>query len=381
MLSDQALRLAAALKGVTSRAGEIVCSCAAAWAPRITILPTRPRRATRRPPYKIALISAHPPARDAFDLGAHQALDHAGQIVVEPGFEHRAEHFAHQIFQRAGVLHQHGLRQRIEGGIDRRTGCSGKQRGARSPRIAAALFAGLVEADVGSAVDGAELRCGPDRRSPAAAPAAGPTPPSIRSDRECRRTDPPADSVAPVAGANRRGRGGVRRRRRLRGECSGGDGGAGCGSAFGGSGARCADLVASSSAIMRRMEARISSIDGSCVFAGCVMPASPSALTLRQPPAFGSSASRLAPSAGRRSRAGAESATRNYATLPVSMSWRKSKARRDCGHGHGRLATGRSRQNRAKTGPSPATCRRGCARRSRRRAPADNAPADRRSAR
>jgi hypothetical protein len=34
-------------------------------------------------------------------------------------------------------------------------------------------------------------------------------------------------------------------------------------------------LLASSSAMMRRMEARISSIDGSCDFAGCVMRASP----------------------------------------------------------------------------------------------------------
>ena len=38
------------------------------------------------------------------------------------------------------------------------------------------------------------------------------------------------------------------------------------GSDFGGSGARGGVLVASSSAIMRRMEARISSIDGSCDF-------------------------------------------------------------------------------------------------------------------
>jgi len=42
--------------------------------------------------------------------------------------------------------------------------------------------------------------------------------------------------------------------------------------AFGASGTR---LLASSSAIMRRMEARISSIDGSCDFAGCVIRASP----------------------------------------------------------------------------------------------------------
>ena len=90
VLSDQALRLAAALKG-----------------------PSNP----------VGAESARAPARDALDLGAHQALDHAGQIVVEPGLQHRPQHFAHQILERAGVLHQHGLRQRIEGGIDRRAGC------------------------------------------------------------------------------------------------------------------------------------------------------------------------------------------------------------------------------------------------------------------
>ena len=61
-------------------------------------------------------------ARDPLDLGAHQAFDHAGQIVVEPGLEHRPQHLAHQILERARVLHQHRLRQRIEGGIDRGAG-------------------------------------------------------------------------------------------------------------------------------------------------------------------------------------------------------------------------------------------------------------------
>ena len=61
-------------------------------------------------------------ARDALDLGPHQALDHARQIVVEPGLEHRPQHFAHQILERAAVLHQHRLRERVEGGIDGRGG-------------------------------------------------------------------------------------------------------------------------------------------------------------------------------------------------------------------------------------------------------------------
>ena len=50
-------------------------------------------------------------ARDAFDLGAHDALDQARQIVVEPGLEHRAQHFLHQILKRARVLPEHGVRQ------------------------------------------------------------------------------------------------------------------------------------------------------------------------------------------------------------------------------------------------------------------------------
>src|SRR5262245_27849823 len=50
---------------------------------------------------------------------------------------------------------------------------------------------------------------------------------------------------------------------------------AGCLAAGAGSGADVAPLAglaASSSAMIRRMEARISSIDGSCAFAACVIP-------------------------------------------------------------------------------------------------------------
>ena len=72
--------------------------------------------------YSLRAIRLSASARDALDLGAHQPLDQARQIVVEPGLEHRPQHLAHQIFERAGVLHQHRLRQRVEGGIDRRAG-------------------------------------------------------------------------------------------------------------------------------------------------------------------------------------------------------------------------------------------------------------------
>ncbi len=73
------------------------------------------------------------PARDPFDLGLDDPLDHARQVVVEPGLQQRPEHLAHQVFQRAGVLHQHGLGQRVEGGIDR---CRGGGRHDRPIRDA-----------------------------------------------------------------------------------------------------------------------------------------------------------------------------------------------------------------------------------------------------
>src|ERR1039458_5904098 len=63
-----------------------------------------------------------PPTRHAFDLGPHDAIDHAGQVIVEPGLEQRAQHLLHQILERARVLADHGLRQRIERAVHRRHG-------------------------------------------------------------------------------------------------------------------------------------------------------------------------------------------------------------------------------------------------------------------
>ncbi len=45
-----------------------------------------------------------PAARDALDLGAHDALDQARQVVVEPGLQHRPQHFLDQILERARVV-------------------------------------------------------------------------------------------------------------------------------------------------------------------------------------------------------------------------------------------------------------------------------------
>ena len=58
-------------------------------------------------------------ARDPLDLGSDQPFHHARQIIVEPGLEHRSQHFAHQILERPRVLHQHRVGKRVEGGVDR----------------------------------------------------------------------------------------------------------------------------------------------------------------------------------------------------------------------------------------------------------------------
>ena len=73
-------------------------------------------------------------ARDALDLGPHDALDHARQIVVEPGLEHRAQHLLHQVLERARVLPDHGVRQRIERAVHRRDGRCRDQRGDPAAR-------------------------------------------------------------------------------------------------------------------------------------------------------------------------------------------------------------------------------------------------------
>ena len=71
------------------------------------------------PTAQLGTAAASAPARDALDLGPHQAFDHAGQIVVEPSLQHGPQHLAHQVLERARVLHQHGVRQRVESGVDR----------------------------------------------------------------------------------------------------------------------------------------------------------------------------------------------------------------------------------------------------------------------
>ena len=53
-------------------------------------------------------------ARDALDLSLDNTLDHARQVVVEPGLQHRPQHLLHEVFQRAGIVAQNRIGERIE---------------------------------------------------------------------------------------------------------------------------------------------------------------------------------------------------------------------------------------------------------------------------
>ncbi len=130
-------------------------------------------------------------ARDPFDFGAHQTLDHAGQVIVKPGFEHRPQHVPDQILERARILHQHRLRQRLEGGIDRGGGLARNQPAAIGMLVVARLRrAGRSAASSNprSELPSMVRNCG-DGSGWASAARAGSAsaPPWIRSDRECRK--------------------------------------------------------------------------------------------------------------------------------------------------------------------------------------------------
>src|SRR6185437_6514021 len=59
------------------------------------------------------------PARNPLYFGFDNALDQSGQIVVEPGFQHRPQHFLDQVFQRPRVVAEDGIGKAVEGGFDR----------------------------------------------------------------------------------------------------------------------------------------------------------------------------------------------------------------------------------------------------------------------
>src|ERR1700730_16927500 len=58
-------------------------------------------------------------ARNSFDFSLDDPLHQAGQVVVEPGFQHRPQHFLDQVFQRPRIVAEHGVGKRVEGGFDR----------------------------------------------------------------------------------------------------------------------------------------------------------------------------------------------------------------------------------------------------------------------
>ena len=60
------------------------------------------------------------PARNPLNFRFDNPLDQSGQIIVEPGFQHRPQHFLDQVFQRPRVVAEHGIGKAVEGGFDRR---------------------------------------------------------------------------------------------------------------------------------------------------------------------------------------------------------------------------------------------------------------------
>ncbi len=59
-------------------------------------------------------------ARNPLDFGLDDALHQPRQIVVEPGFQHRAQHLLDEVLQRPCVVAEHGVGERVEGELDGR---------------------------------------------------------------------------------------------------------------------------------------------------------------------------------------------------------------------------------------------------------------------
>ena len=98
-------------------------------------------------------------ARNPLDFGLDDALHQPRQIVVEPGFQHRPQHFLDQIFQRPRVVAQHGIGQRIEGGFHRRHGRARQDRLVPARRLERRLR-GRLAAWRGSASVNSISSCG-----------------------------------------------------------------------------------------------------------------------------------------------------------------------------------------------------------------------------
>ena len=160
------------------------------------------------------------------------------------------------------------------------------------------------------------------------------------------------------------------RRRRGRCWCGGADGGAGrAGRAparlpCAGSGAVGGALVASSSAMIRRMEARISSIDGSCDFAACVIAV--------VPPRTARGASPHVPGASTAASMACRCPNASKSPKPADLTFQGVNVSRAEGFTHPARDSGPLAQI--------ITVRRECACPPTRREPVDNASSDRRSA-
>ena len=227
-------------------------------------------------------------ARDPLDLGLDDALDHARQVVVEPGLEHRPQHLRTRSSSvrafctstvwasalkaestAADVVRRHeravghgGLRRRLRprGGSSTARGSSAMRGsgGGASVKITSdwpSMVWKLGVSPAGSAI--CSVRSSTSSAAAQARPGGASSPPAWH---RCR-----ADPSRPAAAAAARPAGGGDGGTGLRGGIAAGRGGGGAAAAAAG---LAAGLAVSSSAMMRRMEARISSIDGSCAFAG-----------------------------------------------------------------------------------------------------------------
>jgi hypothetical protein len=89
---------------------------------RFAAAPTIAHEALRRLVNRDRRKKASPAACNALDFCAQQAFNERWEIIVEPSLQHRPHQLANQIFERARIVHQNNLRQRIERAIDGR-GC------------------------------------------------------------------------------------------------------------------------------------------------------------------------------------------------------------------------------------------------------------------
>ena len=85
-------------------------------------------------------------ARDPLDLGPHQPLDHAGEILVEPGLQKRPQNLARNVLGEFGTLQREAGREGVERGRNGLIGLVGKQRAASSSADAGSGFGALAGA-------------------------------------------------------------------------------------------------------------------------------------------------------------------------------------------------------------------------------------------